>query len=134
VWQSHQPLEESPSDTEQQPCPHCGSMTRQINVAIEDRVICASTLGYKAKRKGERRPYSEAKQGDDWSHRLGRHVELVRHIDRDNDWYTERVTDPNSGEIIHQCSEPLSQHLGHGDDKRIGGRPWHRYKSGPTIT
>jgi hypothetical protein len=115
------PLNESPSDADAQPCPACGSITRLIKVSIEDTLTLTSTLGHKAKREGERKPFSEGKQGDDWSRRLGRYVTLSRHIDRDNDRYTETVTDPQTGEIIHQCSEPLNQHLGHGSDTKNRG-------------
>jgi hypothetical protein len=38
-------------------------------------------------------------------------------IDRDNNRYFEMVTDYESGEIIHHCEEPLSEHQGHGSAK-----------------
>ena len=38
-------------------------------------------------------------------------------IDRENDLYKEVVTDPDTGKIIHQCEEPLSEHVGHGSAK-----------------
>ncbi len=45
---------------------------------------------------------------------------LVRHERTTNyagDWYSEKVTVCKSGEVIHQCEEPLSQHQGHGSAK-----------------
>jgi hypothetical protein len=38
--------------------------------------------------------------------------------DRKNNRYTETVIDPDTGEIIHQADEPLSDHLGHGSAKK----------------
>jgi hypothetical protein len=38
-------------------------------------------------------------------------------VDRQNDRYLERVWDPESGDIIHECEEPLTQHAGHGSAK-----------------
>lgn len=39
-------------------------------------------------------------------------------------WYSEKVTMKDTGEIIHQCEEPWDQHQGHGSaKKRSGGTP-----------
>lgn len=48
----------------------------------------------------------------------GRWMLLTRTIDRANDWYSEKVVDPRTGEVVHQCEEPLSAHRGHGAAKR----------------
>lgn len=32
-------------------------------------------------------------------------------------WYSEKVTDTETGEVIHECNEPLDQHQGHGAAK-----------------
>jgi hypothetical protein len=37
---------------------------------------------------------------------------------RDPPWYTEIVTMLDTGEVIHHCDEPLSQHTGHGSNRR----------------
>lgn len=44
-------------------------------------------------------------------------IHLYRYRDRDNDVYEETVTDLETGAIIHECKEPLSEHRGHGSDK-----------------
>jgi len=49
-------------------------------------------------------------------------MHLERLIDRENDWYAETVTDPETGEIVHECKEPLSEHQGHGAAKKREGR------------
>jgi hypothetical protein len=40
-----------------------------------------------------------------------------RVIDREEDFYFERITDLETGEVIHHCEEPLSSHQGHGGAK-----------------
>ena len=40
-----------------------------------------------------------------------------RVLDRKADRYFEKVTILETGEIVHLCDEPLSQHRGHGSDK-----------------
>ncbi|MGH7115721.1 MAG: hypothetical protein ACREE9_14665 [Stellaceae bacterium] len=43
---------------------------------------------------------------------------LERFIDRNTDRYFEKVTMCDSGEIVHECDEPLSDHRGHGSAKK----------------
>jgi hypothetical protein len=44
-------------------------------------------------------------------------MKLERLIDRAKNWYKEVVRDPETGEIIHKCEEPLREHRGHGTVK-----------------
>lgn len=30
------------------------------------------------------------------------------------DWYSEKIRDEETGEMLHHCDEPLSEHQGHG--------------------
>ena len=39
------------------------------------------------------------------------------------DWYTEKVTMQDTGEVIHQQEEPLSQHQNHGSTKKPKTHP-----------
>lgn len=48
----------------------------------------------------------------------GRLVHKERHWDKQSDWYFERITNIQTGEIIHECEEPLSEHRGHGAAKK----------------
>ena len=47
----------------------------------------------------------------------GQSVRVQRLIDKNSDVYFERVTDLETGQVIHECSEPLSQHRGRGTAK-----------------
>lgn len=38
-------------------------------------------------------------------------------VDREADRYTERLVDGETGEVIHDVDEPLSEHRGHGSAK-----------------
>jgi len=40
------------------------------------------------------------------------------YIDKKNDKYKEIVKNKETGEIIHFCEEPLSEHRGHGYAKK----------------
>lgn len=115
----HQPLDESPnlSPSDRPPCPACGSLARQISVAVSDTVEVHSKVNLKGRRPGMKRPFIEQTAGDDLHRKSGRWMALERVIDRVKDWYHERVTDPRSGEVVHECDEPLSEHRGHGSDR-----------------
>jgi hypothetical protein len=56
----------------------------------------------------------DVRSGDSWSRRLQRWMRLERRVDRAANRYTERLTDPRSGEVVHERDEPLSDHQGHG--------------------
>ena len=99
-------------------CPNCGSTNKTFEVVIEEKVIIRDGLGMKAKRAGGKRPYIEDLSVPDHSYNLNKAVHKARVIDRDNDRYFEKITDYESGETIHHCEEPLSQHQGHGSAKR----------------
>jgi hypothetical protein len=72
----------------------------------------------KAKGLGQKKPHVELKQGPSDSHELGKPVERVYLIDRGNDRYFEKVSDYETGELIHHDEEPLSEHIGRGSAKK----------------
>lgn len=99
------------------PCHACGATGRGINVSIVESLTIRDGIGVQAKRPGESRPYVEDKAMPSYSHSLGKNVLHERVIDRDNDRYVEKVTDFETGEVIHYKEEPLSEHRGHGSAK-----------------
>ena len=99
-------------------CPKCGSLSRSFSVKLEGGVQLRGGLALKARGGGKGRPYLEAKHGDDLWRKMGKWMNLSRVVDRRNNRYTETVTDPDTGEVVHHVDEPLSEHIGHGDDRR----------------
>jgi hypothetical protein len=71
----------------------------------------------KAKRQGKGKPFIEQVTGAEFQAKTDKNAHLDRVIDREHDIYKEVVTDSKTGEIIHQCEEPLSKHQGHGNLK-----------------
>ncbi len=55
-------------------------------------------------------------EGDDWTADRGRFAMKLQVIDRLNDWYLEVVVDKETGDVLHYCSEPLSDHTGAASD------------------
>jgi hypothetical protein len=100
-------------------CPRCGSTSRQINLSITEEIHLKEQLGMKAKDPGlpgKRKIRIEQLVGDDLHRNSGKWLKKVRIIDRENNRYFEEVVDPDSGEVMHRCEEPLSDHYGHGSD------------------
>jgi hypothetical protein len=65
---------------------------------------------------GRRRVRVHLQVGDQVEHRTARWVFKERRVDKDASpaWYFERITDPTTSEVTHECSEALEKHTGHG--------------------
>ena len=101
-------------------CPKCESPKLSIHIEVHDRVKVRDWLRGKGKddsftgKKKLRRDFivgSEQKASD------GKWVYKERLIDKDNNRYKELVVDEETGEVIHECDEPLKNHFGHGSAK-----------------
>ena len=99
------------------PCPNCQSTKVVFDVSIIDGVSVKEKLGMKLKKPGIKKPVFESVSGDDFHRNTQRWSTLSRTIDRQNDLYTEKIVDSETGQIIRYCSEPLSKHVGHGNAK-----------------
>ena len=107
---------DTPAAEQRKPCPHCGATVRRFDVGITDTVTLRESLKFKQKRTG--RTLSEGVSGDDLHRKSGKWMKKERLIDREKDHYKEVVTDPDTGQVIHHCDEPLSKHRGHGSAKK----------------
>src|SRR6266478_9111244 len=77
-----------------------------------------SKLIAKARHPGEKKPYVEQTVGDDLHRKSGRWMKLRRRIDRESKWYDERITDPVTGRVVRECSEPLTAHRDRGSARK----------------
>ena len=71
----------------------------------------------KHKRPGIKKPIYECVSGDDLHRDSGQWNKLTREIDRENNRYRELIVNPESGETIRECDEPLTEHFGRGSAK-----------------
>ncbi|WP_200152971.1 hypothetical protein [Chromatium okenii] len=109
------------------PCPRCGSTTRAFTEMIIDGLRIFDSLHGRLKRPSlpsNKKIRWESFTGYEFSHDRQKMVQKVRMFDKDTDEYVERVIDIETGEIIHECVEPLTKHVGHGTTKqrRLGCR------------
>lgn len=109
--------------TEMKACPYCGceEKTAQItfrekfSVNEEERLKGKSSERIKS--KGKSRPAIETVSGIEYNRDIRKNVRVYRIINRKQDEYLERISDTDTGEVIHSCNEPLSCHTGHGADR-----------------
>ena len=102
------------------PCPSCGSKARAFAVGITSSVELHSKVGAIARRPPGRRWFMKQVVGSDLHRKTGVWMRLERVIDRARNWYHEKITDPRSGTVVHECSEPLAEHRGHGAARKQG--------------
>ena len=102
-------------------CPQCGSTARLHVVIINEKIRAFDSLWDRIKRlsfPSKKKVRSESFTGYEISHARQKMVRKFRMFNKDTDEYVERVTDIETGEIIHECVEPLSKHVGHGTAKK----------------
>jgi hypothetical protein len=102
-----------------QPCPGCGSTRRTANVSVTESVRMSVRLLTKTTkhRDGGKRVVREVTEGDSYYRKTSQWNLMHRLIDWGNDWYHEIIEDGETGEVLHESSEPLSEHWGHGSAK-----------------
>ena len=125
---------------ERVPCPTCGSLARTVGVGIQAATSQVASVSKQTaklvtteikplpmiKMVGLRAGLSKTKgwfvkqliglvQQRNRGNAVASHE---RRADRPNDRYTETVTVIETGEVVHHCDERLTDHRGHGSDRR----------------
>lgn len=100
------------------PCPTCGSTAR----TYEEHGVVAARAFVSARWKHRRPGYGKflamGMSGFERSVRTGRMVEKQSFFDKDTDRRYERITDVETGEVLHECDHKLTDHKGHGSAKK----------------
>ena len=71
----------------------------------------------KQKRPGHKKSIYESVSGDDLHRASGQWNKLTREIDRENNRYKEVIVNPETGEALRYCDQPLTDHTGRGSAK-----------------
>ncbi len=103
-------------------CPICNSIKQTIEMGITEVAGIEIHDSLRAKGKdsnfnSKRNPRYDLFAGDDLRKSDGKWMKKTRIIDKNNNKYIEKVIDPETGEIVHENEEPLSDHYGHGSAK-----------------
>jgi hypothetical protein len=88
------------------------------HVVFEDQGSAFDQLRGKARRgePGQVRPFREWVAGDELHRNSGKRRRVERVIDRENDWYSERIFN-EAGDLVWEVEERLSEHRGRGAAK-----------------
>ena len=104
------------------PCPVCGSTSRQFFAEIMDKLHVEDSHGMEGRRAGlGRRKGWFVRSFTRLVAQVSRGGALAYHtrlMDRDANRYVETVAMRDTGEVIHHCDEPLSEHQGHGSARK----------------
>lgn len=100
-------------------CPSCGSTKLTLRLNFVDALEVQTHANMAGVVKDPRLPSKKKTRvrffsGDDQRKADGKWMQKERVIDRDKNRYTEKVVDPDTGEVVHHCDEPLTDHVGHG--------------------
>lgn len=103
-------------------CPKCGSISHTIEMGITEKMGVTLHENIKGKLKdpafnSKRNPRYDFFEGDEVRKKDGKWMKKTRILDKYNNKYIEKVIDPDTGEVIHENEEPLSEHFGHGSAK-----------------
>lgn len=104
--------------------PSRGSTLRHVQAAIHGALSATGHLGTRAVsgrrvRSGSRkRPAYEHTNGEFWSRGVSTIVQKEQLIDRENDHYLEHVVNSVTGEVLRHQDGRLSDHKGHGSDRK----------------
>jgi hypothetical protein len=135
-----EPIDEPPNTapSDRYPCPSCGGLTRQVDVLVTDAIKVSVYESQKSKHgriRSKKRwlPAREIFSGDDLFRITGPWSIVRRIIDRAANWYVEFIYDRETGEILVDKAQPLSEHTGRGSAARSkidGGAQGSSAKSG----
>lgn len=109
------------------PCPRCRSTSRQVRMHFSVSATHHASLGLTAIPRGRGRSRWFYRLFDGWEasvkHRtLMRKVSIFDKRDKSNYRRYEKVTDPETGEVIHFQDHDLREHVRHGSDKQNSER------------
>lgn len=100
-------------------CPSCNSTNHIKKIIVGDKFEVHDQVKGKSKIKigKKKKPKIEFIAGEELQVSTGSFVEKTRIINRETDSYREKVIVIETGEVIHETDEKLSDHFGHGSDK-----------------
>jgi hypothetical protein len=105
---------------DRKPCSSCGSSARNFGIHVHESLTVHEKIGMKQKRYGHKKPIYESLSGDDLHRASGQWNRKTRVIDRENNQYKEVIVNPETGELIRHCDEPLTEHINRGSAKNPG--------------
>ena len=101
-------------------CPQCASSELSMHLKLYDGIGAKDRLRGKIKNNNfpsKKKLRCDFIAGSEQRRSDGKWMQKTRTIDKNNDNYEEKIIDEETGEIIHECKESLSDHINHGTAK-----------------
>ena len=96
-------------------CPNCHSTGLHLTVVVDEAIVVASDFRLQArdpsmsKTQGKRTGV-DIKSGSDWWRDGGKFVFRYQEVNHNTNRYLKVVVDPEGGEVLRFCGEPLTEH------------------------
>jgi hypothetical protein len=97
---------------QERPCGACGCVNRRYEVELRETVHVDASLGFKHKRPGHKRPLAEGVDRTKMSRDPKLKGQVVRETyvaDRENDLWSQKVTDTTTGAVLHEETLSLTE-------------------------
>jgi len=99
-------------------CPVCNANDWNYKVPDEEKKEIRHTVKLKERPEKGGKPIREIKSGEELYRKTKEWRQIERIFDHKDDVYYEKITDLKTGRVIKEVHEPLSEHKGHGADKK----------------
>jgi len=93
-------------------------MGRNHEETLTDGIAVYDHMRMKGKHSGKGKPFLDARVGADYYVKDKEWRHLERTIDRENNLYLEIIKDMETGRVIKEVKELLTDHQGHGAAKQ----------------
>lgn len=97
-------------------CPQCGGRDKALGCTAQVRLFAQIKLRVQDFLKTHKKFFLEYIKGWDWWRDAKKMVFKFRKTDKENDYYRELIIDPDTGKVLRNCSQKLSEH--HGKTKQ----------------
>jgi len=104
--------------TSRSPCPVCGRSARQLSLQIADKIGLSDDVRGIGSAGSRRKWFVKFHEKRELYRKTGRWHRIRRSLNKRTDHYEEVIRDDQTGEVARRCSEPLSEHRGHGSARQ----------------
>jgi hypothetical protein len=99
-------------------CPVCEANDWNYDVPEEEKTQLRHKTKLKERTKRGEKPFRETTIGEELFKETNQWRHIIRIVNHKDNVYYEKISDYETGEVIKEFSEKLSEHQGHGADKK----------------
>lgn len=109
-------------DATRPPCPNCGSFKQKYHLGFNAVATVQASMKAVGKSgdtrlNAKQRRFVEIKAGADFHRKIGKWSNIEQVVDRRNNLYIKKIVDEETGDVLRDNKEKLSDHQGFGDAK-----------------